>query len=957
MEINYKNIGSDLKVILFEEFRKNEDVLFVFENSASFFEIKREFLRDEEIQQELGIFQNFKMMNSYDFYENLFVTDKIVVKEEKQVVLFYNSLDEKLKKRLEVSSYYDIIDIAYNYYNLFAELQEHKINLEKVELEKWQEELFETLKMVDKKVMETCQLKGLILPYMLRNVKNISDNFLKRYKKIYFVNKVRFSPFEKELVEKFEEKGIIVENILQLLENDFDEKELKISEDFSLPAKEVFNEKNINIEIHEFGSKFGELLGLVRKLEKVEKENKKTSSKNELLKQNYRIFEAQENTEEMKSDYQLLRQKKISSNLEITMKDTKIYRILNLIYNLLDNMKEIEKKGKEKLFLFRVKDFYDAYKSNDLLKIFDLEESYYVFQDLVSKDYKYISKEELERINQEVLEKLEKGNQKEKFKEVYKQRMIAVGKIIKFVEKLEEIYKYRTLKEYSDYLEKIYLDNEEKVKQDKNVKDKYFEALSEMVVLEDFSFDNLWDKFFNENVSANLLKLFLKYLDKKSIGLNLEDSIEDESEDTFSINSFPNISENAKENIIILNLQDSFPKVKIHNFLFSKVQRAKMGLPTSDDKKLIGIFKIYQNILAAKNVYLAYVKDLESNVDSASVIEELKLKYGIGVIKGEISEAEELFFVKKYFLKDRTEKWVQKEIGEFIPSKLEKNFEKIKNEKLSLGYYSFEKMRDFEYGYYLEKAIGEQEAEEIEDEINVKIFGTIIHAFYENVVMENKAALENKIFKIDRDQLSEILKRVLNSFDYKVPKEYLEFYRKVSFEEILNSAEKYFMEFTEKLKEEEDIEIHFEERIKLSSEKELFENVFVNGVTDLHIKTSDKDYLFDYKSGKLKDSKKGYKNYKVDKALEQLDYYSLMLENDGEKKIEKIVVDTWEGKLVSDERNEDKILTKKTVEEIITRYQTEKYYDLGNFKDPKNYFYKEYKNICRGEDEVGDEEE
>ena len=721
MEINYKNIGSDLKAILFEEFRKNEDVLFVFENSASFFEIKREFLRDEEIQQELGIFQNFKMMNSYDFYENLFVTDKIVVKEEKQVVLFYNSLDEKLKKRLEVSSYYDIIDIAYNYYNLFAELQEHKINLEKVELEKWQEELFETLKMVDKKVMETCQLKGLILPYMLRNVKNISDNFLKRYKKIYFVNKVRFSPFEKELVEKFEEKGIIVENVLQLLENDFDEKELKISDGFSLPAKEVFNEKNINIEIHEFGSKFGELLGLVRKLEKVEKENKKTSSKNELLKQNYRIFEAQENAEEMKSDYQLLRQKKISSNLEITMKDTKIYRILNLIYNLLDNMKEIEKKGKEKLFLFRVKDFYDAYKSNDLLKIFDLEESYYVFQDLVSKDYKYISKEELERINQEVLEKLEKGNQKEKFKEVYKQRMIAVGKIIKFVEKLEEIYKYRTLKEYSDYLEKIYLDNEEKVKQDKNVKDKYFEALSEMVVLEDFSFDNLWDKFFNENVSSNLLKLFLKYLDKKSIGLNLEDSIEDESEDTFSINSFANISENAKENIIILNLQDSFPKVKIHNFLFSKVQRAKMGLPTSDDKKLIEIFKIYQNILAAKNVYLAYVKDLESNVDSASVIEELKLKYGIGVIKGEISEAEELFFAKKYFLKDRTEKWVQKEIGEFIPSKLEKNFEKIRNEKLSLGYYSFEKMRDFEYGYYLEKAIGEQEAEEIEDDLNENI--------------------------------------------------------------------------------------------------------------------------------------------------------------------------------------------------------------------------------------------
>ena len=247
MKINYKGIGSDLKNILFEEFRKNENTLFVFENSASFFEIKREFLQNEEIQQDLGIFQNFRLINSYDFYENVFVTDKIVVKEEKQVVLFYNSLDEKLKKRLEVSSYYDIIDIAYNYYNLFAELQEHKINLENIELENWQKNLFETLKMVDEKVKETCQMKGLILPYMLRNVENISDNFLRKYKKICFVNKVRFSPLEKEIVEKFEEKGIIVENILQLSENDFDTKELKINESFSLPAKEIFDAKDINI--------------------------------------------------------------------------------------------------------------------------------------------------------------------------------------------------------------------------------------------------------------------------------------------------------------------------------------------------------------------------------------------------------------------------------------------------------------------------------------------------------------------------------------------------------------------------------------------------------------------------------------------------------------------------------------------------------------------------------------
>ncbi|WP_369713433.1 PD-(D/E)XK nuclease family protein [Leptotrichia sp. HSP-342] len=956
MKITYKGIGSDLKNILFKEFEKNENTLFVFENSASFFEIKREFLQNEEMQQKLGIFQNFKMMNSYDFYENVFVTDKIVVKEEKQVVLFYNALTEKLKKDIKVNNYYDIIDVAYNYYNLFVELQEYKIDLEKIELEKWQIETFGTLVEINNEMKKVVQQKGLILPYMLRNVENISDNFLKKFSKICFVNKVKITPFEKELIGEIENRGINVENILQLSKNDFNEEKLKIKDSFSLPSKEIFDKKDINVEIHEFSSKFGELLGLVRKLEEVEKENKRENKKNGNSIRNYRIFEAQENSQEAKSDYHLLKQKKISSNLEITMKDTKIYKILNLIYNLLDNMKEIDRKDKGKLFIFKTKDFYDAYKSNDLLNIFDLEESYHIFQDLVSKDYKYISKEELEKINKENLQKLEKEIQNEEFKDIYKRRMLSIDKIIKFVEELEKIYEYTTLKEYSDYLENIYLNNEKKVKEDKNVKDKYFEALSEMIVLEDFSFDNLWDKFFDENISANLLKLFLKYLDKKSIGLNLEESTEDDSENSFSINSFENISENTKENIIILNLQDSFPKVKIHNFLFSKIQRAKMGLPTSDDKKLIEMFKIYQNILSAKNVYLAYVKDLENNIDSASVIEELKLKYGIGVVKDEISEAEELYFVKKYFLKNKKEKWEKKEIGEFIPSKLEKNLEKINNEKLRLGYYSFKDMKDCEYGYYLKKSIGEQEVEEIEDEINVKIFGIIIHAFYENVVMRNKTELENKTFKIDREQLSEILEKVINSFDYKVPKEYLEFYKKVSFEEILNSAEKYFNELIKELETEKDIEIYFEERIKLSSEKELFENVYINGVTDLHIKTRDKDYLFDYKTGKLKDKKTGYKNDKVYGAMEQLDYYSMMLENDYEKKVEKIVIDTWEGKLVPDERTDDKILTKEDVGEIIRKYQNEEFYDLGNIKNQRNYLYREYANICRGEDELSDEE-
>ena len=982
MKISYKGIGSDLKNILFEEFRKNENTLFVFENSASFFEIKREFLQSEEIQRDLGIFQNFRLINSYDFYENVFVTDKIVVKEEKQVVLFYNSLDEKLKKRLEVSSYYDIIDIAYNYYNLFAELQEHKIDLENIELENWQKNLFETLKMVDEKVKETCQMKGLILPYMLRNVENVSDNFLRKHKKICFVNKVKITPFEKELIKNIENRKIVVENILQLNKNDFNEEKLKIKDSFLIPDKNEFLKKfGTNIEIFEYENKFLQLLGFVEKLDEIENLKKNEN------RVNYKIYDLQDNGEDGKKDYQLLRQEKISSNLELTMQKTKIYKILELICNILENVKivgkklenddfdsEIEKNNNnvehiqnEDLKLsdsemeenfenvkfiknygqslkIKMKDLYAAFKSNDFLKIFGLKKSYNFFMEIVGQDYKYISRDEIFKIAEKLNSRIAGTADSE------------IVELINFINEIEMIFDYQTLEEYGNYLEMIF---ERSGELDKDVRDKYFEALSEMVVLEDFSFDNLWKGFFNENgISASLLKLFLKYLDKKAISLNLEESDEQNSENVsrHSINSFSAISETRKENLIFLNVQDTFPKINVNNYLFTKIQRAKMGLPVSDDEKQIEIFRFYQNILGAKNVYLSYVKNLDENIDSAGVVEEIKLKYGIEAQKNKIDENDELNFIKKYFLENVEKSWESREIGKFIPTKLKKDLDKIKAEKVSLGYYSFEEMQNFEYGYYLKKMIGNTEIEKIEDKVDNLMFGNIIHGLYERIVMENKKLLEQKKFVINKEEIKETLKNILNSLEYKIPKEYLEFYKKVSFEEIVKSVEKILQKLMKTLENEEEIEIYSEERIKLKSEKEIYENIFINGMIDLHIKLKNKEILYDYKSGILKNKKGEEKKEKVVNAFKQLDYYSVMLPEKNGQEIERFVVDVWDGDIIGDSREKDEdFLNEKNIREVVKKYYETDYYDIGDVRDVQNYTYQTFKDVCRREDELNGE--
>ena len=956
MKISYKGIGSDLKNILFKEFEKNEDTLFVFENSASFFEIKREFLQNEEIQQKLGIFQNFKMMNSYDFYENVFVTDKIVVKEEKQVVLFYNALTEKLKKDMKVNNYYDIIDVAYNYYNLFAELQEYKIDLEKIELEKWQVETFGTLLEIDNEMKKVVQQKGLILPYMLRNVENISNNFLNKFSKICFVNKVKITPFEKELIGEIENRGIAVENILQLSENDFNEEKLKIKDNFSLPEKNEFLEKfGTNIQIFEYENKFSQVLGIVKKLDESENEEKIEN------RVNYKIYDLQDNGEDGKKDYQLLRQEKISSNLELTMKKTKIYKILELICNILENVKIVEKKLEdnekfeniekkdEKNFghdlRIRMKDLYSGFKSDDFLRIFGLKKSYDFFMEIVEQDYRYISKNEIFRILE---------NQNGKFSRNPKD--VEAAGIINFIDEIEKIFEYQTLGEYENYLEKIF---ERSGELDKNVRDKYFEALSEMVVLEDFSFDNLWKGFFNENgISASLLKLFLKYLDKKAISLNLEETDEQDSENIsrYSINSFSAISETQKENLIFLNIQDTFPKININNYLFTKIQRAKMGLPVSDDEKQIEIFKFYQNILGAKNVYLSYVKNLDENIDSAGVVEEIKLKYAIEAQKNKIDENDELNFIKKYFLENVEKSWESRQIGKFIPSKLKKDLDRIKAEKVSLGYYSFEEMQNFEYGYYLKKMIGNTEVEKIEDKVDNLMFGNIIHGLYEKIVMENKEVLEKGKFVINNEEIRKTLKSILNSFEYKIPKEYLEFYKKVSFEEIVKSVEKILTKLMKTLENEEEIEIYSEERIKLKSEKEIYENIFINGMIDLHIKLKNKEILYDYKSGILKNKKGEEKKEKVINAFKQLDYYSVMLPEKNVQEIERFVVDVWDGDIIGDTREkEEEFLSEKNIREVVKKYYETDYYDIGDVRDVQNYTYQTFKDICRREDELNDE--
>ena len=81
----------------------------------------------------------------------------------------------------------------------------------------------------------------------------------------------------------------------------------------------------------------------------------------------------------------------------------------------------------------------------------------------------------------------------------------------------------------------------------------------------------------------------------------------------------------------------------------------------------------------------------------------------------------------------------------------------------------------------------EQVWQKIEEKLEDKLFGTIIHLIYEKIVSKNKENIEKKKLlikskedeKILKKEIKDVLKDVLNSYKYKISEDYLEFYKKI----------------------------------------------------------------------------------------------------------------------------------------------------------------------------------
>lgn len=300
-------------------------------------------------------------INVADFFENVTITDKIILKEEKEVMFFYDCLDSDKKKFFNINKYFDCIDVAYNYYSLMSELFENNIEMKDISYDDWQDPYLKNIYDIHNIMLNKVK-NGRYEPRYLSNYNTkINDIYLSKYTKIVFVNKMYTSKKEKHILDKL---NIDIEYHIYTNKQDFNEQDLILK---SLTIKKIENKK---INVYNFLDKNILTLALTQHL-------------SENMTKDIKIVDMGSD----KTCYKEINENLLDYKKETSFNTTKIYKILAYVYNILANTKN-------KKCLLNV--IYDAILDKDFNSFFNISyETINNIKNMMSYSKKYINRDEI----------------------------------------------------------------------------------------------------------------------------------------------------------------------------------------------------------------------------------------------------------------------------------------------------------------------------------------------------------------------------------------------------------------------------------------------------------------------------------------------------------------------------------------------------------------------------------
>ena len=821
--------------------------------------------------------------------EQIFYTDKVILKEAKRILAFYTSIPKDIKEELGIKSYYDVIDFANDFFDYYREIKINKVD--KIEnIQNWQEKYFLHFEKIKESFDKLLEKYNYIPSDWIEDLQYYKKDFFGRFNKIIFVDIVEFEKVYRDIiVDLGEEKE--VEIALQMEKGSFDEENLKFKETI-LPETSPSN-----IFIYQSKDELEESMSLIYLL-------KEKAKKGEFYSP------APEN-----SEFFNLFPFYFGKSQAVTMNDTKLYAFLNVQLNLLLNMEE--RLGET----YNLLEFEKAFENRAFKKYYSLtEEDIRLIKKISSNFYQYISLDILHSNEVQYL----------------------IGEDIGFTKKLEKIFKdfssilkLKSVDELYNYFKnEISLDKFIQ-KEYGDVFEKFFEIFGIMKENENMSIHKNFKSYFDGNLGIALLKLTIQYM--KDIAVTSNEKVDSERVIIKNIESalyanetkhlFRDQGRFSKTNFFIDITSDLMPGNIKDNLIFTEKQRKELNLTTKEEKREIKKYRFFQMIFTNRNSVIFTKKNEDKGIDISPFIDELCIKYDLKINSTPIELNKSIEILKKSIPSSVIGNLEFKK-GEF--SKEESDF---KDNRLNIGAYDYDNLVKCPLKFYFQKLaqlIPEKDSEV--DYLNKQFLGTMVHKILENIVRDIwKDVLSKGIYEIDREVIVEAINREIKNNRSKILVQMDIYLQEILIPLLSENIEIFFKKLASKYR---NINIR-----RFQGEKNAGKNtpfiqdkidVYLRGKADLVIESDMGNEIIDYKTGGAQEA--------------QLDYYSIILFGD-ETKAEKTIFNVIKGDMKAPDKVE---LTKEGLKENILEFLDNPFYIRNEKKNicENNGHSCEYIDIC-----------
>ena len=731
-----------------------------------------------------------------DFLDKIFISNRKILRDIKRFFLFYSYLKDETKKKFNITSYFDCIEIADDFFEFFSYIK-NKEDLDNLNLSKWQEEKFELFFEIKNEMDKFLNENAYLPSDWLYSITNLKLDFLKKYKKLVFFDIVDF-PYNFSKILETLKNYYDIEITLQMEDKDFNKDKLKLN-------KVSLIDKKLDIELVKYSNEL-ELYTMI------------------LSKQYDNYYTTDANKEDKYSIF--------TKSNKFYLNDTKFYKIIEAYLNLLNG---IDHKNKNLIDIFLVKEniFNSAF-----MEFYGLDvEDYKCFEKIISRDYRYIS---LTLLKEEYYSHFLNDN------ENLKTKLNLIFETLNSIEKINDISDLNSFLCANFFNSKIDINFFIENKFD-SLYDKIYEVLGLLNSNENIEFFNNFNSFFKTNIGKNIFTLFFNYLNK--IDIYSVENNKNKDKELKNLNLIKYSAKNIENSALLYADSQSLPKTKVNNTMFTEQQKIKLALKTNEEEILIQKYRFFQNILNLDKITVYSLVNQDINIDFSPFIYELINKYSAK----ELNTNDLKGFFEACYLQNKTEDFKKDPV--FFRAFSKKNTD-FTNNTLTIGAYDYILLKKNETFFFLDKICGIESISETSpvNGMSPKVLGNILHKTLEDIFKTNWKNILNDSNKLllSKEEIKKYLEKYIWQENLKI-ENFMELYlNEVLFPRLIDNIEKFLEVLHEELK---DTKIKRIEAEKESTTKNVAYlehkgiQIVLNGRADLLIETEKARYIIDFKTG------------------------------------------------------------------------------------------------------------